>query len=160
MIRFILALMICVTGFFYTETCVAQDTRPHLSGQAIIFQGPMGEDGLPAIVIKDLGELPHDYAQYLPPEVYYWWAIKHNERAIRQAERTPSSSPGVLQIHNNRNPYVPQGRGYYGGYRGNGTTTIRYYERPSGSGPVTLYNPYFRYRTPKSRPQVGGHPNR
>lgn len=132
----------------------AEDTTPSLDGTLVRIGGPKDANGVPVVEVEDFRDLPHDYAKRLPPELYYWWALAHNQR---QVARTPAPSHGVLQIDENhsiigttpsfRRPGL--GVGVRSGsnrvnVNGRNRTTIRYFPPQTGSGPAIIYNPYFR----------------
>lgn len=119
------------------------------------FTGNNLNVGNTTVNIADFRDLPYDYAKKLGPELYYWWALAHNERQWQGIPRTPAASSGVSQIKEEasvfgtsapiiRNPLLGSGGGR-NDLRSRRKTTIRYYAPPAPSGgPVIIYNPYFR----------------
>jgi hypothetical protein len=144
-------LFLCfVTMLCLTTVTIAEETTKSLDGTHVKFTGPTDDNGMPVVEIEDFRDLPHDYAKRLPAELYYWWALAHNER---QAARAPATQHGVLQIQEDYSIIgsTPRSQGYYGrssGGRFNANssrkTTQRYFPPQTGSGPVMIYNPYFR----------------
>jgi len=106
----------------------------------------------PAIKVsfEELADVPFDIAKNFPADAYYFWALAHNAKV--QGHPTPATPPVIQQTTKGTSPgYTYSSGGYTWGNRlrvAGGQyqqqTTTREFREQVGSGPVTLYNPYFR----------------
>lgn len=94
------------------------------------------------ISYDDLADVPHDFAKDFPAPMYYFWALAHNAKVSGQP--LPATPPVIQQKVNGFSP----GFSWYGSSarpgQYNQQTITRVFSERVGSGPVTIYNPYFR----------------
>lgn len=127
----VLAFALC----FFTH---GEEIKPVLPPGSINFK----------IEFTELADVPPDIAKTFPPQAYYWWALAHNAKV--SSHSTPTSYPVTTEEIRGSAPgtYTYGGYGYGGRYTRPGIygqkTIHRTFNEQVGSGPVTLYNPYFR----------------
>lgn len=104
------------------------------------------------ITFEELADVPFDIAKNFPADAYYFWALAHNAKA--SGHPTPATPPVFQQTTKGFGPGVSSSGVNWGGYtwgrrlkvagQYQQQTTTREFREQVGSGPVTLYNPYFR----------------
>lgn len=120
MYKYILLLVLC-----FSSSAIAQKPD-YINFPMIEFETPLG------IQMNSFYDLPYDYAKYLIPELYYFWALNHNEQQYKNSYFTTQS--GTLQISEDVS--------IFGRPTVNSQTTIRQFNPHIGTGARMIYNPY------------------
>lgn len=112
---------------FFSSPAIAEEVPPdYVAPHRIEFETPLG------IQMNSFYDLPYDYAKYLIPELYYFWALNHNEQQYKNSYFTTQS--GTLQISEDVS--------IFGRPTVNSQTTIRQFNPHIGTGARMIYNPY------------------